>query len=253
MASEERFGYEWGKYNALDSNYEGQFLNWTAQPKSFWEGKAVLDAGCGMGRNSYWPLQYGAARVVAFDNDEQSLASARKTLASFKNADVVRRDISHVEWHDEFDIAFSIGVIHHLRRPEIALANLVRAIKPGGTLIVWVYSYEGNEWIVRFINPIRTMLTSRLPLSVVHALAYVCSIPLYIFVKTVKGPTPYLRQLSGFSFAHIHSIVFDQLIPAVANYWHKEEVEELARPLGLSAYTVMRPTNGMGWILTGIK
>lgn len=253
MASEERFGYEWHKYHELDPRYEGQFANWTGMPKEAWRGVDVLDAGCGMGRNSYWPLTYGARSLVAFDNDERSLAAARRTLAPFKNAEVVRRDISAIGWREQFDIAFSIGVIHHLRRPERALENLVRALKPGGRLIVWVYSCEGNEWIVRFVDPVRRALTSRLPLPLVHALAYAASVPLYCFVKVARGPTPYLRQLSGFSFRHIHSIVFDQLIPEIAHYWRKEEVEVLARPLGLASFSIERPANDTGWILTGVK
>ena len=42
-----------------------------------------LDVGCGMGRNSYWPMAYGAASGLAIDIDDRSLAAARQTLASF--------------------------------------------------------------------------------------------------------------------------------------------------------------------------
>ncbi len=254
MASEERFGYEWDTYSALDAQYEGQFLNWTKPlAKEDWEGKDVLDGGCGMGRNSYWPLRYGARSVVAFDNDDRSVAAARATLAPFKNAEVVKRDFSDIDWREQFDIAFSIGVIHHLRRPELALKNLVMALRPGGKLVVWVYSREGNEWIVRYVNPIRLHITSKLPLPLVHFISYVCSIPLYLFVRLFRGPTPYLKQLSQFKFWHVHSIVFDQLIPAVANYWSREEVESLARALALSSFDVHAPDNKMGWILCGTK
>ncbi|MBU6321332.1 MAG: class I SAM-dependent methyltransferase [Patescibacteria group bacterium] len=254
MASEDRFGYEWKRYAHLDARYEHQFQTWISSltPADF-KGKAVLDAGCGMGRNSYWPLTYGAARVVAFDNDEQSLASARRTLAPFKNAVVERHDLSDLPWDGEFDIVICVGVLHHVRRPERALAGLVKALKPGGTLIVWVYSYEGNEWIPRYVTPIRERITSRLPLPLMHALSYLCSVPLWIFLKLFRGPTPYLRDLSQFEFWHVHSIVFDQLIPAVANYWKREEVEALARATSLSSFVIEKPRNGNGWTLHGTK
>ena len=183
MASEERFGYEWKKYAAIHPLYEHQFQTWIGSltPQDFKE-KDVLDAGCGMGRNSYWPLTYGARSVTAFDNDEQSLASARKTLATFPNAKVVRCDISDMSWQSEFDILLCIGVLHHLRNPQRALQNFCKALRPGGKLTVWVYSYEEHPWVKDYINPIRIHVTSRLPLPLIHVLSYFCSVPLWAFI-----------------------------------------------------------------------
>src|SRR5437016_3825940 len=64
--SPDRFGYEWHNYPELRSEYEEQFRDWTAhlQPED-WCGLTFLDVGCGMGRNSYWPMVYGAAGGLA--------------------------------------------------------------------------------------------------------------------------------------------------------------------------------------------
>ena len=234
--------------------YEQQFHNWVVplEPADF-KGKDVLDAGCGMGRNTYWPLKYGAHSAVAFDNDDNSLASARKTLAEFKNVEIAHSNIMEMPWRDTFDIAMCIGVLHHLRQPEQALKDLVATLKPGGRLVVWVYSYEGNAWVPNIVSPVRKLITSRLPLPVIHVLSYFCSVPLWIFVQTFKGPTPYLRELSTFKFWHLHSIVFDQLIPSVANYWKKDEVDALLKQAGLTSYSIEVPGNGNGWTMQGIK
>jgi len=254
MSSSERFGYEWKKYSALDSNYEEQFKNWTYPlGADFFKDKSVLDAGCGMGRNSLWPLKWGAKQVIAFDFDKRSVAAAKKTLKDFDNARVDYRSIYDIDWQDRFDIAFSIGVIHHLGDSKRALKNMVTALKSGGTLLVWVYSYEGNEWIVKIVNPIRKNITSKLPVALVHFLSYFCSVPLYVFVKLFGRTNSYLKQISKFKFWHIHSIVFDQLIPDVANYWKKSEVEELFGQLGLSSLDIHEPPNKSGWIIIGKK
>src|SRR3989339_2153126 len=187
MSSHQRFGYEWDKYSWVAENYEGQFLNWTHPMTSEdWKEKKVLDAGCGMGRNSYWPMKWGAESVTAFDFDERSVARAKETLKDFSSVSVLYKSIYDIEWEDEFDIAFSVGVIHHLKDPQKALTNMVRALKPGGKLLVWVYGYEGNEWIVKYVDPVRIHITSKLPLGLVHVLSYFCSIPLYLFVKILK-------------------------------------------------------------------
>lgn len=254
MSSEERFGYEWNKYSHLDKNYEAQFKNWvyplTAED---FRNKKILDAGCGMGRNSYWSLKWGAKAVVAFDHDHRSVAVAQKNLKEFRNVEILYKNIYEITWENEFDLVFSIGVIHHLEKPKEALKSLVRALKPGGILLIWVYSYEGNEWIVKYINPIRKHFTSHLPLFIVHKISYFFSLPLWLFVKIFKGPTNYLKQLSTFKFWHIHSIVFDQLIPKIANYWRKEEVLRLVKDLNLQEININQPLNKCGWTLIGRK
>ena len=254
MSSERRFGYEWDKYHWLSENYEKQFLNWTSPLSADdWRGKDILDAGCGMGRNSYWPLRWGAKSVTAFDHDERSVARATETLRKFPNAVVLYKSIYDIDWKKDFDIAFSIGVIHHLRDPKTALTRMVDALRPGGRLLVWVYSYEGNEWIVRIVDPIRIHVTSKLPPAMVHFLSYFCSVPLYCFVKIFRGPSEYFRQLATFDFWHIHSIVFDQLIPDVAHYWTRAEVRSLVDGLDLAEVAVEPPPNRSGWILTATK
>ncbi|OGY93545.1 MAG: hypothetical protein A2406_02845 [Candidatus Komeilibacteria bacterium RIFOXYC1_FULL_37_11] len=254
MSSSERFGYEWDKYNKVDPIYAEQFKNWVYPlNKEFFKDQKVLDAGCGMGRNSLWPLQWGASELLAFDFDKRSVKAAQENLKNFHNAKVVYQSIYDVDFSDYFDIVFSIGVIHHLKDPKQALKNLVKSLKPDGTLLVWVYSYEGNEWLVRIIDPIRKNITSKLPLNLVHFLSYFCSIPLYIFVKIFKGPSGYLKQISNFNFWHIHSIVFDQLIPEVANYWKKSEVNDLFSELDLKDLDVHQPPNKSGWVIIGRK
>lgn len=254
MSSSQRFGYEWDKYSWITEDYEKQFLNWTSPlTPSDWKGKRILDAGCGMGRNSYWPMKWGASSLVAFDFDERSVSRAKETLKDFSNAQVQFKSIYDISWKDEFDVAFSIGVIHHLKDPKLALKNMVSALKPGGKLLIWVYGYEGNEWIVRYVNPVRIHITSKLPLPLVHFLSYFCSIPLYTFVKIFKGPSKYFAQLATFNFWHVHSIVFDQLIPDVANYWKKEEVVALIEGLVLDSVSITSPVNNSGWILRATK
>ena len=82
--SPDRFGYEWDKYPQMRAAYEEQFRRWTPQlSEDDWRGKTFLDVGCGMGRNSYWPMKYGAAGGVAIDIDERSLRAARQVLADF--------------------------------------------------------------------------------------------------------------------------------------------------------------------------
>lgn len=254
MSSHERFGFEWNKYSEILPQYEGQFLNWIGPVRSSdFKDKRVLDAGCGMGRNSYWPLKYGAESLVAFDFDERSVGRAKENLKEFKNAHVSFKSIYELKEKDSFDVVMCIGVLHHLANPQDALRNFFNALTNGGRLILWVYGYRGNEWIVRFVDPVRKYITSRLPVGLVHLLSYFCSVPLWIFIKIFRGPSQYLTQLSNFSFKHVHSIVFDQLIPDIAHYWKKEEVLELFNGIPFKKIDIKEPSNGSGWTVVAYK
>jgi SAM-dependent methyltransferase len=251
MASEARFGYEWERYNKLDANYELQFKKWLGPvTPDFLRGKKILDAGCGMGRNSYWCLVWGAREVVAFDNDDRTVAAARILLKDFPNAAVRKENIYDIQYENEFDFVFSIGVIHHLANPARAVGYLIRAAKPGGVVLLWLYAREGNEWLLWFLDPLRKYITSHLPAGLLHAFTYGLSIPFWLYLRIWRPDGEYYKQLRAFTFRHVHSIIFDQLLPRIAHYYTKEEAQELFR--GLSDIRVVH-VNDQSWAVTGVK
>jgi SAM-dependent methyltransferase len=249
--SPERFGYEWNEYAEMRPEYEEQFRRWTIHltPED-WRGKTFLDVGCGMGRNSYWPMVYGAAGGVAIDVDARSLAAARRNLASFPTLRVEERSAYDIPAYGGFDIAFSIGVIHHLEHPERALRAMTDAVAPGGRVLIWVYGLENNRWIVFVLSPIRNLLLSRLPIGIVHHLSIYPTVVLWLALKLGVGRLPYHDLLRGFTFRHLRSIVFDQMLPKIANYWSKETVEGLFREAGLTDIHLAW-VNEMSWSAIG--
>jgi SAM-dependent methyltransferase len=253
MGSPDRFGYEWAKYNEIRPDYETQFRRWTPffQP-SDWQDKSVLDVGCGTGRNSLWPLNYGAESVVAIDVDVQSLDVARRNLAPFKNASVLQRSAYEIGFENHFDIAFSIGVIHHLEDPQLALAQMVNSVKEGGNVLIWVYGLENNEWIVRYADPLRKSLFSWLPIQIVHHLSLYPTMLLWFALRLGFGQLEYFKLIKGFSFRHLRSIVFDQMLPKIAHYWPRETVRQLMEGAGLKNVK-LEWVNEISWAAIGTK
>jgi SAM-dependent methyltransferase len=251
--SPDRFGYEWHNYSELRPEYEEQFRRWTAHLKpEDWRGLTFLDVGCGMGRNSYWPMSYGAAGGLAIDVDDRSLAAARRTLAPFANMRIEKRSAYEIGCKDGFDLVFSIGVIHHLEHPELALANMVAAAKPGGRVMIWVYGLENNRWVVAMLDPLRKALFARLPVAFVHHLAFYPTALLWILLRFGFGATAYFRLLRQFGFRHLRSIVFDQMLPQIAHYWPRETVERMMRKQNLRDVRLIW-VNEMSWSAIGTK
>jgi SAM-dependent methyltransferase len=251
--SPDRFGYEWERYSGVDPRYEEQFRRWMPFfTPADWFGKRFLDLGCGMGRNSLWPLTYGAAGGAAVDIDDRSLEAARKTLASYPALEVRRCSAYELPWKDEFDIAFSIGVVHHLEFPEAALSAMTYATRPGGWVAIWVYGRENNGWLLWALNPARKLFFSWMPISWVHFLSVFPTALLWVILRCGLNQIAYFRLLRTFSFAHLRSIVFDQMLPRISNYWRQNEVEALMRKAGL-ADIELRWVNQMSWSARGRK
>lgn len=251
--SPDRFGYEWAAYSTLLPLHEEQFRRWTPHmAPAGWAGTTFLDVGCGMGRNSYWPMTYGAAGGVASDLDERSLAAAQRTLEAFPAVNVRRHSAYRLPYQDAFDVVFSIGVIHHLEDPAAALSGMARAAKPGGTVMIWVYGAENNRWLTAGLNPLRRALFSRLPLGLVHHLSLYPAGLLWVLLRLGVRPISYFELIARFGFAHLRAIVFDQMLPRIAHYWTKAEVASLMHAAGLEDVR-LEWVNQMSWAATGRK
>ncbi len=94
----------------------------------------VLDAGTGAGVLAL-ALAPFVGEVVGVDLVPELLAAARDGAPV--NATFVEADVTSLPFDDEsFDLACSRRTLHHVGRPELALAELVRVTKRGGRVFV---------------------------------------------------------------------------------------------------------------------
>jgi SAM-dependent methyltransferase len=253
LGSPERFGYSWDRYAQILPEHEEQFRRWTTPMKpEDWRGKRFVDAGCGIGRNSYWPMIYGATGALAVDVDERTLGRAKANLALFSGVEVRNQSIYDISEQDEFDIALSIGVVHHLQFPEEAVARLARAVKPGGRVHVWLYGRENNGWIVWFADPVRRALFSWLPLRMVHSMSWPATAALWVALRVGLQRIEYFRLIRRFSFDHLRAIVFDHMIPKIARYYTREQAITLLEEAGLTDVDAVW-VNEISWAVSGRK
>jgi ubiquinone/menaquinone biosynthesis C-methylase UbiE len=94
----------------------------------------ALDVGTGTGALAY-ALAPRVRDVVALDSDAAMAERAR--AGAPPNVEVVVGDGEHLPFAPfEFDLAGTLRTLHHTRRPELLVAELVRVTKPGGTVLV---------------------------------------------------------------------------------------------------------------------
>lgn len=102
------------------------------------EDARVLDAGCGAGHTAM-AFASGARQVYACDFTPAMLRQVQ-TLAKERGVSNVRAQLADVEnmpfSSRSFDLIASRYSAHHWRRPERALAEFRRLLKPGGALLI---------------------------------------------------------------------------------------------------------------------
>jgi SAM-dependent methyltransferase len=107
----------------------------------------VIDVGCGAGRHAFEAYRRGA-EVVAFDRDEPELRSVETVLRAMAetgeapaaaSANVVLGDALSLPYADEtFDCVIASEILEHIPQDDVAIAELIRVLKVGGTLAVSV-------------------------------------------------------------------------------------------------------------------
>jgi ubiquinone/menaquinone biosynthesis C-methylase UbiE len=99
-------------------------------------GRTVLDVGCGPGVMAAELLARGC-RFYGIDPSEQTISIARHRFADREDARFVRGDAGTLPFADNFfDAVLCMGVIDSVPDASNAIAEMMRVLKPGGTLIV---------------------------------------------------------------------------------------------------------------------
>ncbi len=107
----------------------------------------VGDLGCGTGHLTE-TLAPVVRRVVAVDESGAMLNAARKRLSAFENVDVRSGSVEALPVEDgELDVALLFMVTHFVLEPAKVLAEVERALGPGGRLVIMdLTSHERQEY-----------------------------------------------------------------------------------------------------------
>jgi SAM-dependent methyltransferase len=99
------------------------------------QGIDVADVGCGSGHAvNLMAEAFPRSRFTGFDFSETGIAAARAEASrkGLENARFEQRDAARLEETARFDFITTFDAVHDQARPDLALAGIARALRPGG-------------------------------------------------------------------------------------------------------------------------
>ncbi|PYS95481.1 MAG: hypothetical protein DMF50_08680 [Acidobacteria bacterium] len=177
------FGRQWNWFRTiqLDSmngtkESEAALHGATGWREADFRGRLVLDAGVGAGRFAEIVANQGG-EVVGVDIS-QAIDAAYANIGHRERVHLIQADLFHMPFRDAtFDLAYSIGVLHHTPDPRAAFERVAAVVKKDGGLAVYLYSRHGLRLAHGCSNLLRAV-TTRLPLPLMFWLSSL-SVPLY--------------------------------------------------------------------------
>ena len=135
-----------GAYDRRWAGYVDTTLGLLAEHARIRPDERVLDVGCGTGTFARRLVDANPAQsVVGVDVSPGMLAHARRKLGSAPNVRLAEAQAEALPFSAAaFDVVVSASALHYVGRPDMALAEMARVLRPGGRLVV--LDWDRSRW-----------------------------------------------------------------------------------------------------------
>jgi SAM-dependent methyltransferase len=252
---------EWHEqWSMLQDNERFLFDEWI-QPATIedFRDKDVLECGCGGGQHTNF-VASAARSVTAVDLNTTDIARVRN--AANHNVTFVEADIASMNLGRRFDVVYCIGVIHHTDNPTRTFENIFSHVKPGGMLIVWTYSEEGNFLVKYAVEPIRKAFLRNISRAGLLGISRFVTAAMYPFIYSIyllpfMSFLPFFEYFKNFrrmSFERNVLNVFDKLNAPQTEFTSRRTAEAWMNAKRFLPESVsIRHYAGVSYSLVGIR
>jgi SAM-dependent methyltransferase len=202
-----------------DKKLENTLLRSTGFEKSDFDGKLVIDVGCGNGSITSKFAEFGA-ETIGFDLSS-SVFMAQKHFLNVDRLHFVQGSLFYPPFREHtFSLVYSTGTLHHTFDTKKAFEAIAPLCKESGRLYVWLYGeYLGRDKVFNFAtNAVRRVISRARP-------AFQDA-----FIETAAYPYSLIRKLGDSGVVYnknqlIHTMR-DRFTPKYAHLHNRKEVVE---------------------------
>lgn len=264
QATADAFANSWNNLPEGSVYSTAQFEEWFAPiTRADVAGKRVVELGCGGGSLLTHMSTWAPRELIGVDlGSSVEMAERNMARAGAKDFRIVRHDLTTYNAEEPCDLAYCIGVLHHLKEPRTGFDAVLRNTRPGGRFHCWVYAHEGNAVIRWIVDPIRKV-ASLLPWWFTkYFVATPLVVPYFLYAKLINALRwkalrglplhDYSLWIAQRDFAFFRHVAFDQLVTPQTAYIRRSIVEQWLADERVepgTSYIIFR--NGNSWKFGG--
>jgi MoaA/NifB/PqqE/SkfB family radical SAM enzyme/SAM-dependent methyltransferase len=143
------FDTRWRIHPRPQATTEGMLWDKTGWKPEDFLGRTVLDAGCGCGRFLAVACKAGA-KATGIDLSPHALDAAAENAPDAQLYRASLLDLACIK--ERFDLAYSIGVLHHTGNTRRAFHEVASLVKPGGEFAVWLYCKPSEDRLMPMVE-----------------------------------------------------------------------------------------------------
>jgi SAM-dependent methyltransferase len=262
-ATSERFGYGWtaaGLPEPVTAPIEYHLhVMQTALGAPPLKG-LILDAGAGEGIDLASVGLTPGCTAIGLELSPGGVRATAARIAAVANARLVQGNVLALPFKsNSFDGAYSYGVVHHTVDAAGAVREIVRTLKPGGPLLIYVYeTFERRplHWRIALgaVNAIRRPISAMSPRNIRRVCAMVapfvyltCTIPSRHFSWAARMPYPASQNPTMKSLI---PDLYDRFAAPIEERYSERGARELVEQAGCRVRAV---ANIRGWAVWGEK
>ncbi|SVB69460.1 uncharacterized protein METZ01_LOCUS222314 [marine metagenome] len=115
-----------------------------------WNGKRVIDIGCGTGEVAAGIAKHGAEHVLGVDYATTAIEIANQKHYDIKNLEFQACSLDEFVPDYEADVVISLGTLEHMDDPNTALHKIIRLVRNDGKVILtcpYFINVRGLVWM----------------------------------------------------------------------------------------------------------
>ena len=251
------FGEQWTKYTDNHGYYASiDLLRDVFGPLLEVEdliGCRVAEIGAGTGRFVRLLVDAGASFVLAVE-PSAAVEVLKRNTRDLDRVRYLHAPGDRIPPTGEFDFVLAIGVLHHVPDPGPILVAAWHALRPGGTVGIWLYGKESNALYLCMLSAV-VAITRRLPHGLLAAFVWLTYWPVAAYMHACRLlPLPMAAYMRNVFFRFDRQtrklVLYDQMNPAYAKYYVAAEARNLLERAGFIDVRLYH-RHGYSWSVTG--